>query len=144
MKLILSLSHLWYNSGGKITFRGAKCPLCPLLEKSLGEPTNVFSQTTSMKVIRESYVLWTIPNIRYMVGAAQSQHTLDYTAIYSKNFIKTIFIALKGYITKTLVHVCSLKLGLLCQPFILFNAQLLVLFSIHLQCLTYGNNACKL
>ena len=35
MKLILSLSQLRHNSGGKTIFRGAKCPLCPLLEKSL-------------------------------------------------------------------------------------------------------------
>ena len=33
MKLILSLRH---NSGGKTIFRGAKCPLCPLLESVCG------------------------------------------------------------------------------------------------------------
>ena len=37
MKLILSLSHLRHNSGEAKPFSGgAKCPLCPLLEKSLG------------------------------------------------------------------------------------------------------------
>ena len=37
MKLILSLSHLRHNSEGAKPFSGggAKCPLCPLLEKPL-------------------------------------------------------------------------------------------------------------
>ena len=36
MKLTLPLSHLRYSSGGAKPFSGgAKCPLCPLLEKSL-------------------------------------------------------------------------------------------------------------
>ena len=35
-------------------------------ERTIGGPANVFSQTTSMKVIRRSFLPGTIPNIRYV------------------------------------------------------------------------------
>ena len=43
--------------------------LCSCLsgKRRIGDPVNVFSWTTSMKVIHESFLLRTIPNIRYVL-----------------------------------------------------------------------------
>ena len=53
-------------------------------KESVGDLTNILSRTTSMKVIRESFLLWMIPNIWYFFTNVLGNFLYKFTLSFSQ------------------------------------------------------------